>query len=347
MQPLYTVLLLVLAMAGSSSCTSRRETDCRKIVLDYYNRGQFNGQVLIARNDSVICDTALGYSDFATGKSFRNNTACYIASLTKPVTALAIMLLQQQGTLSYDDVARRYVPALPDYAGHITIRQLLTHTSGLRDYEGVLRNDPSLTNNRVIGWLNEQQGPDFTPGSRFSYSNSGYIVLAQIIEQVSGMSYARFVQEHIFTPLHMTHSQVYDERRPPIEEKALGFDRNKHPDDYAILTTGDGGIYTTAGDLYLLDRALRRNVLPDRKNAALMYRETLLPNGQANGYGFGWFLKKDAGNHTIALHTGGLNGFRSVFWRDLNEDKTIIVLTNQGDAFPLQSFLDQMIGALQ
>lgn len=347
MPPLRTALLLALAVIGSISCTSSREKDCRKIVLDYYHRGKFNGQVLVARNDSIICDTALGYSDFTTGRPFRNNTACYIASLAKPVTALAIMLLQQQGMLSYDDTARKYVPELPAYAGNITIRQLLTHTSGLKDYEGMLSSGPSLTNNRVIAWLGEQQGPDFTPGSRFSYSNSGYIVLALVIEQASGMSYARFIQERIFTPLHMNHSRVYDESRPFIEEKALGFDRDKHPDDYAILTTGDGGIYTTAGDLYLLDRALRRNLLPGKENAALMYQQTLLPNGRSSEYGFGWFLKKDAGNHTIALHTGGLNGFRSVFWRNLDQDRTIIALTNQGDAFPLQSFLDRMIDALR
>lgn len=315
------------------------------IVNKFHKKGEFNGMVLVAKNDSLIYNSALGYGDFEHKKILNINTSFYIASLSKPFTATAIILLQQKGLLSFDDKASKYLPELPDYAKNITIRQLLTHTSGIRDYENILTKK-ELKNQDVINWLQKQKSLQFSAGSKFEYSNSGYIILSLLVEKISGQSYSQFLNENIFVPLKMTNTKVYEESMSVIKNKALGYNRQKQPDDYSQLTTGDGGIYSTVNDLYKFDRALRNFSLINKDNTSLMYTPFKLSDGRFSKYGFGWHID-DTENNKIASHTGGLNGFRALFWRDLKNNKTIIALTNQGDAFPLNDFLNDMKKSLK
>lgn len=336
-------ILLCLFFISCRQTTGKNPGD---IVIQYHNKGHFNGAVLIAKNDSIILDTIAGYSNFSQKIPLTKQASFYIASLSKPVTATGIMLLQQKGLLSYDDKAVMYVKELPAYAGDITIRQLLTHTSGIKDYENALPGKKGLTNQDVIKWLYEQQQLQFTPGSRFQYSNSGYIILSLIIEHISGESYSSFLRNNVFIPLDMQHTIVCDETTTLIANRVIGFNKDKQPDDYLQLTTGDGGIYSTVEDLYKLDKALRNGSLLSKENTAVMYEPPTLPGGKKNEYGFGWFIK-DSENKKIVDHTGGLNGFRALFWRDLANNVTIIALTNQGDAFLLNNFLNDLITSLE
>lgn len=197
----------------------------------------------------------------------------------------------------------------------------------------------------MIRWLHSQGGLTFEPGTKFQYSNSGYIILALVIENISKMTYARFLKENIFDPLQMQHTTAY-ESNTVIPGKAIGYNSNKEVDDYSLLTTGDGGIYSTAEDLYKLDRALRTNQLLSKESANRLYQTPVLQDGADSKYGSGWFVEKsDRG--MIAQHTGGLAGFRSLFWRDLKNGNTIIALTNQGDAFPVWIFLNDIKKALK
>ncbi|WP_164974173.1 serine hydrolase domain-containing protein [Filimonas effusa] len=305
----------------------------------YYRNGKFNGSILIAQNNQVIMDTVFGYRDLHQKAVLKKETPFYIASLSKSFTAIAMFRLVEKGLLSLDDHAVKFVGNLPAYAHHMTIKQLLNHTSGIRDYENILTKK-GLTNNDVIHWLQSQSGLAFKPGTKFQYSNSGYIILSLIIENVSGMSYARFLKENIFDPLQMHHTTVY-EPNTVIPDKAVGYNRNKEVEDYSILTTGDGGIYATAEDLYKLDKALRTNQLLSEESTKLLYQTPILENNTHSEYGSGWFIEKSDGM-MIAKHTGGLAGFRSLFWRDLKNGNTIIALTNQGDAFPVFDFLNDI-----
>ncbi|MDH6254081.1 CubicO group peptidase (beta-lactamase class C family) [Chryseobacterium sp. H1D6B] len=320
------------------SCAKKPE----EIIKEYYKTGKFNGTVLIMKNNRIIYDEALGFSNFQTQEELTITTPFYIASLSKPFTAAGIIILQQKGLLAYDDKASKYLPELPDYAGNITIKQLLNHTSGIPDYESVLMGKKGLTNQDILYWLQHQKKLKFSPGDRFEYSNSGYIILSLIIEKVSGKSYSQFINENIFIPLNMAHTKVCDESRPFIENKAVGFNEHKQLDDYSILTTGDGGIYSTAEDLYKFDRALRSFSIINRENEVLLYTPPTLADGQQSVYGFGWFI-----DGKTASHTGGLNGFRALFWRDLQNNTTIIALTNQGNAFPLNNFLNDIKKSLK
>ncbi|MCD0470513.1 serine hydrolase [Flavobacterium sp. JAS] len=340
-KPSFLVLAIFICLL-LNSC----QKDPKDTISKYYNNGKFNGAVLIAKNGTIVCDTVLGYANFNSGLKLKKNSAFYIASLSKSFTAVGMMQLEQKGLLKYDDHASKYVTTLPKYAQSITLRELLNHTSGIKDYEEILSNKKGLTNQDVIKWLNEQTHLEFTPGSQFEYSNSGYIILSLVIESITKESYGNFLHENIFGPLKMQNTIVYDQSKPKIENKAIGFDQNKKLDDYSIQTTGDGGIYSTVEDLYKFDKALRNNSIINKANTNLMYIPGLTSEENQNQYGFGWFINTTDGQK-IASHTGGLNGFRAVFWRDLKNNTVIIALTNQGDAFPVNDFLNDLIPSLK
>ena len=330
-----TALVYSLMIFLITGCQITGQTPI-EVVDDYYQNGKFNGSILIARNDSVVVDTVFGYRDLKSKAVLKKETPVYIASLSKSMTATPISLLAEKGLVSFDDTAAKFVKNLPVYASKITIKQLLNHTSGIRDYENIIHKK-GLTNNDVIDWLCNQDKLEFEPGTKFQYSNSGYIILSLIIEKVSRMTYAEFLKKNIFDPLSMNQTTVY-ESGTDIPDKAFGFNKNRKKDDYSLLTTGDGGIYSTAEDLFKLDQGLRTNQLLSEESTKRFYQTPILQDGTYSEYGAGWFIEKTDG-HMIAHHTGGLAGFRSLFWRDLTNGNTIIALTNQGDAFPVLNFL--------
>lgn len=189
--------LLVLAAVVLMSCNDTPENNIKEIASSYNKKGAFNGVLLVARDGKIICDTVLGYSDFKTKKPLNDTTAFYIASLAKPFTALAIMQLKEQKKLAYDNPISLYVSNLPAFVQKVTIRQLLNHTSGIPDYEKEMSPVKNLTNAQVMQWLATKNSLNFLPGDKFEYSNTGYIVLAAIIEKISGKSYADFLKESI------------------------------------------------------------------------------------------------------------------------------------------------------
>lgn len=341
MKHFYLIFLFILFFLTGCQTTSQTPNE---VINRYYQDGKFNGSVLIAQNNQVVIDTALGYRDLGHKMPLTKETPLYIASLSKSITAIAISLMVQKGLILFDDHATKFVDNLPPYTRNITIKQLLNHTSGIKDYENIFTKE-KLTNNDIIHWLHGQDGLAFEPGTKFQYSNSGYIILALIIENVSKMTYAQFLKANIFDPLRMRHTTVY-EPNTVILNKAIGYNKNKKVDDYSILTTGDGGIYSTAEDLYQLDKALKANQLLSEKSTKLLYQTPVLQDGTNSKYGLGWFIEKSDGG-MIAQHTGGLAGFRSLFWRDLKNGNTIIALTNQGDTFPIFDFLDDLKKTLE
>ncbi|SFM99811.1 CubicO group peptidase, beta-lactamase class C family [Chryseobacterium oleae] len=337
---LFSAMLGFIFILQLSSC----EKNSRNVVKNYYDKGEFNGSVLAVNHGKTVCDTALGLSNLEKNIKMEKTTPIYIASLSKPFTAVSVMLLQQEGLLNYDDKASKYIE-LPAYAQNISIRQLLNHTSGIKDYESIIFSKKGLTNQDVLSWLNGLNQLEFPSGSKFEYSNSGFIILSLIIEKVSKQSYGNFLNEYIFVPLGMKNTWVYDSSTSH-KNRATGYNKDKHLDDYSILTTGDGGIYSTPEDLFRFDQALRSFKLINKSNTDLMYTPAKLSDGKLSNYGFGWFIEESDGGKTVS-HTGGLSGFRAIFWRDLNNNSSIIALTNQGDVFPLADFLKDMKRTLQ
>jgi len=254
------------------------------------------------------------------------------------------MQLNEQHKLNLQDSISKYIPGLPRFAIAVTIQQLLTHTSGIPDYENDISDPKNLTNQQVLQWLRSKPGLNFKSGDKFEYSNTGYILLSMIIEKTSGTSYAQYMQANIFIPAGMQHTIVF-EPATVIADRAIGYDQKGEKDDYSLLTTGDGGIFSTTGDLYRWVQQLDNGKLVNNAALQAAYHSTTLNNGSISNYGFGWNIEGSP-EARILSHTGGLDGYRAMIWRDLKNETVIIVLTNHGDAFPLQQFMNEVIERL-
>ena len=329
------------------ACTTRsRHNQISNVLENYYDDGAFNGCILVAERGSILIDTAMGMANFDTKKALTTTSSFYLASLSKQFTAMGIMLLEQQRKLSYEDPISKYVTPLPPFAQSISIRNLLNHTSGIPDYfESDTLVKPGLSNAQVLSWLNQQKGLDFKPGSKFFYSNTGYLLLSEIIKRVSQKSYPQFMKQMIFDPLQMQHTSVFDSTTPPIQNRAIGFNKNKDIDDYHILTTGDGGIFSTTHDLFKWDQALYNDTLLSPTALADAFRKPKLSNGNFSDYGFGWDIKEDESGRAV-FHTGELNGYQTFIYRDIGKHNTIILLSNQGTALQMWPIANEILSIL-
>ncbi len=342
------ITLLIFTLVSLSSChIETRKERIGELMTELYKRGDFNGAILVAEEGTIYYDTVLGFRNLITKEPLNDSSAFYLASVSKQFTAMAIMILKEQNKLSYNDTLTKYFPELPAYANKITIRHLLTHTSGLTDYFSMDKfYKPDLKNEDVLNALIMQKKFNFYPGDRFSYSNSGYIMLAMIVEKVSGKSFNVFMKEFIFDPLGMKNTLVFDKSKPFIKNRAVGFNKYGDLDDYEILTAGDGGIYSTTHDLFLWDQSLYHNKLVDSSTLAEAFHETKLNDGSFSNYGFGWVISKNAKNK-IVHHSGGMNGYRTTIYRDMENQNCIIILTNKGDATNVETITRRILQILR
>jgi CubicO group peptidase (beta-lactamase class C family) len=314
---------------------------------DYF---RFNGNVLVYKGGHIIYEQSLGYADFNTKRLLNDSSVFELASLSKQFTAMGIVILKERNKLSYDDNLKKYFPELP--YENITIRNLLTHTSGLPSYEDQFKK--SWDHNKIaydkdiINIL--QQANDtlyFKPGSKWKYSNTGYALLALIIEKVSGTSYNEFISRNIFQPLDMTHSFVYNDRRstgriPP--NYALGYvysdslNRYILPDSlpkfnfvyYLDGIVGDGCVNSTTPDLLKWDRSLYNSKLVSKAGLDEMLSPLvqMSPRDSFGFYGFGVMVETKTPKGKVISHTGGWPGYGTLLVRRVDADETIIVLSN-------------------
>jgi len=312
-----------------------------------YSTGQFSGNVLIAENGKTIYHKTFGYADEIKKRPVDINTVSLLGSVSKQFTAFAIVLLKEQGKLSFDDSLRHYFTALP-YKG-ITVKQLLTHTSGIPDYAALMDHfwDKSkfASNSDMIDMLVQYHpGVFFAPGEKYQYSNTGYALLASIIEKASGMRYEEFMEKKIFAPLGMMHTLIYTRRFKPrqVADYALGyvFDDSLHsyilPDisskwKNAIWEdgiVGEDGVNSNVQDMLIWDQALYKNNLVSAASLSEIFTPGSVAQGQTD-YGFGWHIKSVDGYGKIAYHSGGWPGYMAYIERHLDNNKTIIILRNK------------------
>lgn len=303
------------------------------------NRG-FNGNVLVAKKGKIIYQNAIGWADYLHRDSLKIDSKFELASVSKPITSTAVLLLVEQGKLRLDQDVREFFPNFP-YEG-ITVKLLLTHRSGMMNYvyfvDGLWKKQKKderkgITNMDVMNLIAENKPARYSaPDVKFHYNNSNYMVLAAIIEKVTGKSYADFLQENIFKPIGMKNTAVYSKAvydKIPVD--VVGHDRGSWR--YSVVQNfldgpvGDKGVYSTVQDLFLFDRALRDGRLLKKETLDSAYTpHNKMERGHFN-YGYGWRLFID-GDHKVAYHTGWWHGFRHIYLRDLNKDITIVLLTN-------------------
>jgi CubicO group peptidase (beta-lactamase class C family) len=305
---------------------------------DYFDRLQhagFNGTVLFAENGEIVFSKAYGFANLKTKDSLTMESAFQLASISKPITALAVLILKDEGKIGIDDSINKYIPELP-YPG-LTIRHLLTHRSGLPNYMYFAMDDwPDqnipMNNRDVIDLMvKNKYKPYYLPDKRYNYSNTNFALLAYIVEKVSGMKFENFVQKKIFNPCHMVNSSIYNKNTCPLNTSpVVGYPTSRSEAENTFLNgvVGDKGVYCSAFDLLLLDKALYTNQLiseATRKEAFTPQHKDLRLN---DNYGLGWRLDLMDSLNPAVYHTGWWKGFRTYFIREIGEKRTIIILCN-------------------
>ena len=300
----------------------------------------FNGNVLVAKKGKIVYENAIGWADYLHRDSLKLGSQFELASVTKTMTSTAILMLMERGKLTLDDNVKKFFPDFP-YDG-VTIRLLLTHRSGMMNYvyfiddiyrKQHLNQKKGLTNADAMKMIADYKPRPFNvPNKRFLYNNSNFMVLGAIIEKVSGTTYAQFMKENVFTPASMTHTHVYSKAvydKIPVD--VVGHDRGQWrysvAQNFLDGPVGDKGIYSTVGDLFLFDRALRAGRLLKQAtlDSAYVPRNPML-HGHFS-YGYGWRTFTAPGQEVI-YHTGWWHGFRHIYLRDMKNDITIVLLTN-------------------
>jgi CubicO group peptidase (beta-lactamase class C family) len=300
----------------------------------------FNGNILVAKGGKIIYQNAIGWADYLHRDSLKLSSRFEMASVTKTMTGTAIMMLIERGKLKLDQDVREFFPDFP-YEG-VTIKLLLTHRSGMMNYvyfvDGIYRKEHriqkvGLSNADAMAMIAKYKPARFnTPDKTFLYNNSNYMVLASIIEKVTKMPYAQFMKENVFKPAGMTHTDVYSKATyDKIPVDVVGHDRGTWK--YSVAQNfldgpvGDKGVYSTVGDLWIFDRALRAGKLLKQSTMDTAYvPRNPWVHGHFN-YGYGWRLFEAPGQQVV-YHTGWWHGFRHIYLRDMKHDIVIVLLTN-------------------
>lgn len=312
-----------------------------------HKSGKFNGVVLLYKNGKVIFSEAYGVDSEENSKPLTERSEFNLASVSKHFTAMGIVLLHNQSKLNYNDSISKHIPELEFYKD-VTIENLLHHTSGIPDYMklvGRVRNKCDIFTTSEMVSLYQLNHPKlkFTPGSKFQYSNAGYVLLSEIIERVSGTSFEKFMSSKIFKPLNMENTQVFNllSGNEP-ENRVYGyrnsfwlFGGKKLSQDLNFFdgVAGDGAIYSSARDLAIWHRALIDGDLVSNDIYNTAYTPSQLSDGSKTKYGFGWFLNSD----NSVEHAGGWQGFTSFIHRSLEHDELIVVLDNSSNTLRVNS----------
>ncbi|HEX5734530.1 MAG TPA: serine hydrolase [Blastocatellia bacterium] len=292
--------------------------------------------VIVIQDGKVVYKKGHGLANVKEGIPIRVNTAFEIASLTKQFTAMAIMMLAERGQLSYDDSIQRFFPDIDSRGARITVRHLLSHTSGMRDsLTSLLGEDTPKRPKDIVAFLSETKSALSAPGERFIYSNSGYITLALIVEIVSGMSFPLFIKENIFRPLGMDNSIVFDGTKREIQNLALSYIDEAATVGHSPTRASYGhiGIISTLDDLFRWDQALYTEKLVKQTSLKQALAPAKLNNGDTVKYGFGWETGIDHGLRYVGHHGRSL-GYRAHMRRYDNEHFTVIVLANGSHIWP-------------
>jgi CubicO group peptidase (beta-lactamase class C family) len=322
----FLVAAVCLVYAGCAQDTQRK---LDTLISTYAKMNRFNGSALVAKNGTLLLNKGYGYQNDSDKVLNSANTIFQLGSLTKQFTSAVILTLLEEKKLALSDRLSKYFPDYPK-GDSITIQQLLTHTSGIYSYTND-RNFMSseitkpASREKMMALFNDKP-LDFSPGSAWNYSNSGYSMLGYIIEEVTKKPYEQVVREYIFTPLHMTHSG-FDFTHLKDKNKAIGYfslnDNESQPAPIVDSTVSfsAGAIYSTTGDLYLWHQALQQNTVLSKEQQEAAYTPV------KNNYGYGWVIDSIEGKRRVG-HTGGIPGFITVISRVPEDDVCIVLLSN-------------------
>lgn len=321
-------------------------TDSIDAVFAEFNRTDGPGCTLgIFRNGKIAYTNGYGLANLEYGIALRPSSVFHIASISKEFTAFAVELLVSEGKVSWDDPIQKYVPEIPEYEWPITLRHLVHHTSGIRDQWNLLRmagwrwEADLVTQANAIELMSRQTALNFQPGELYVYSNSGYTLLAAVVERVSGQTLKEFSQERIFGPLGMTSTHFHDDHETIVPNRAYGY-RNFNDEgwkisipDFAIV--GASSLFTTVEDMYQWDQNLRDQVLGDPALYERFFDRGVLNNGDTLNYAHGITKSRYRGQWAVG-HGGADAGYRTNYMRFPELDVGIVSFCNFARANPGQ-----------
>ncbi|WP_149195649.1 serine hydrolase domain-containing protein [Luteimonas suaedae] len=333
---------LLLTGAGAAS-GDPMQANVDALMRDYNRGGAPGAAVLVLHDGDAVVRRGYGLADLEAGTPVTPASNFRLASLSKQFTAAAILLLAEDGRLRLDDPVRKWLPTLPAAAEPVTLHHLLSHTSGLIDYEEVMPEaiDGQLHDADVLALLEPHDRLYFAPGTQYRYSNSAYALLALIVGKASGSDFATFLRERIFLPLGMARTVAFEDGKSTVADRAYGYRRvdgdwTRSDQSPTSAVLGDGGIYSSIDDLAKWDAALYDDrLLSDASRALAFAPQTTTPTGEddVDAYGYGWRLH---GGETL-WHSGETTGFRNVILRFPRQRLTVIVLSNRDHPEPYAS----------
>jgi len=324
----------VIVYTGSEKrIQTRMDSLFAELVLNH----EFNGSVLIARRGRVLYKKVFGYQTKKPARFLTDSSAFQLASTSKPFTATAILMLYEWGKLQLDDSVQKFIPGFP-YKG-ITVKMLLNHRSGLPNYmycmdDTCKAKDVPLTNEQVIGYMIKTKPGNYSaPDKKFEYCNTNYMLLATIVEKVSGMSFADFMKKNIFLPLGMKHTRVVsmasDTLQPNDTRGYEGKEIEPVEADFLDGTVGDKGIYSTTYDLFRFERALTKGRVLKPQTLELAYAGYSFEKKGNRNYGLGWRILQRKDEPMLIYHNGWWHGYTTAFIRRPQDETVIIVLCNR------------------
>jgi len=334
------LVALTLPLLATPVIAQSPDRSIDSLMAQYTRLDGPGASLLVLRDGRVAYMKGYGLADVENHAAVTPESNFRLASLSKQFTATAVMLLAADGKLRYDDAVTTLLPGLPSLANGVTVRHLLNHTSGLPDYEDFVPDSQrTQVHDRDIPRLIAHASvPKFPAGTRFSYSNTGYGLLALIVERTSGQRFGDFLHDRIFASLGMTGTVAHEEGRSVVAHRAYGYSvnsagvrRTDQSNTSAVL--GDGGIYSSAADLVKWDRALEQHTLVGAEAQQLAWTPPVLGGGQSTEYGFGWFIDRDHGTMRLRHH-GESRGFTNSILRYPEKRLTVVILTNRTGGAP-------------
>lgn len=343
-----STILMIFLLIGQITYGQDHISKIDSLLTTMYKNGNLNGNILIAEKGKVVYKKSFGFTNDSTKEKLNEHSIFELASISKQFTAMAIVILKEKKKLNYDDKMSKYIPELSHY-DNITIRHLLNHTSGLPDYmeimDTVFDKSKIAINDDIINLFAKfKPSVLFESNTQWQYSNTGYALLATIIERVTGMSYGAYLSKVLFKPLKMTNTLVYTRRYAPkkVANYAYGFVYSDSLKKYTLPDflnetkqvvwldgiVGDGTVNSTVVDLLKWDRALYITQLISKESKNEVFTSSELNDKTKSNYGFGWFIEDNGVYGNIVNHSGGWPGYLTFIDRHIQNDKTIIVLLN-------------------
>jgi CubicO group peptidase (beta-lactamase class C family) len=340
--PLLLIILPLTLFADINTISKKQSKAIDKIFTDWDKKDTPGCGLGVMKDGQLIYARGYGMANLEYDIKNNSKSVYRIGSTSKQFTAASIVLLVEKGKLSLDDSLNKFFPDFPTYAKNITIRHLLNHTSGVRDYLTLsflkgIGPDDFFTDKDVMQWLINQTELNFTPGEEFVYSNSGYWLLGQIVNQVAEMTMAEFAEKEIFKPLGMYNTHFHNDHTQIVKNRASGYRPNDEKGFQISMTTldmiGDGGIFTSIQDIKKWDDAYYDSKVLSKKFWEMMTQQGKLNNNEEIDYASGLFISDHKGLKTVS-HGGAFVGFRAELLRFPEQKLSIAIFANRSDASP-------------